>query len=207
MKFGKRQLVLATLTLALGAAVYLSWILSGDRTLTAANAVAEKLPESSQYGRAQYVNAEESALSSEEVYDIDDVIRELDGEQEIEAASVSPAAAAKIAQARLERTQARDSATELLSSVLSRSDASGEDLRAAADEAAAIADKIVREADIETLIRAKGYEDCVVILSEEGCSVLVAIDREMPNDAILIRDIAANQAKISPDTVKIVPIC
>ena len=64
-----------------------------------------------------------------------------------------------------------------------------------------------RQLVLATLIRAKGYEDCVVILSEEGCSVLVEIDREMPNDAILIRDIAANQAKISPDTVKIVPVC
>ena len=41
MKFGKRQLVLAALVVALGAAVYLNWQFSDNSDLLAANTTVE----------------------------------------------------------------------------------------------------------------------------------------------------------------------
>ena len=52
MKFGKKQLVLASLVLALGAAVYLNWQFAGTNRLP----VGESSEESSQLGAAQLVN-------------------------------------------------------------------------------------------------------------------------------------------------------
>ena len=53
MAFGKRQLVLAALVVALGAAVYLNWQFSDNRDLLATNTVTSSQKE---LGEAQYVN-------------------------------------------------------------------------------------------------------------------------------------------------------
>ena len=52
MKFGKKQLVLASLVLALGAAVYLNWQFAGTNRLP----VEGEDSETSQLGAAQLVN-------------------------------------------------------------------------------------------------------------------------------------------------------
>ena len=54
MKYGKRQLILASLVLALGAAVYLNWQLA-DTTLPVEGETTET--ESSTLGAAQLVNS------------------------------------------------------------------------------------------------------------------------------------------------------
>ena len=70
------------------------------------------------------------------------------------------------ASSRLTRTQARDEAVSTLKE-LSESDTADQ---AAKDDAAAqisaLADDTVAEANIESLIRAKGYEDAVVMLGD-----------------------------------------
>ena len=53
MAFGKRQLVLAALVVALGAAVYLNWQFSDNRALLATNTVTTSQKE---LGEAQSVN-------------------------------------------------------------------------------------------------------------------------------------------------------
>ena len=53
MKFGKRQLVLAALVVALGAAVYLNWQFSDNSDLLAANTTVESGKE---LGEAEFVN-------------------------------------------------------------------------------------------------------------------------------------------------------
>ena len=53
MGIGKRQLVLAALVVALGAAVYLNWQFSGDNQLLATNTVTSQ----KELGEAQLVNA------------------------------------------------------------------------------------------------------------------------------------------------------
>lgn len=76
--------------------------------------------------------------------------------------------------ARLNRQQARDSALGMLQETLN-SDASEE--AAKADAGAAIetlAASTVSEAQIENLVIAKGYADCVAFISEGGVSVVVS---------------------------------
>ena len=54
MKYGKRQLILASLVLALGAAVYLNWQFAGTKVQSAGDVSEESA--SSALGAAQLVN-------------------------------------------------------------------------------------------------------------------------------------------------------
>ena len=98
MKFGKKQLVLASLVLALGAAVYLNWQFAGTNTLP----VGDTSSETSQLGAAQLVNN----AYVETVTD--------DLQSSTETATQEDA----LAQARVDRQNSRDEALELLDNVL-----------------------------------------------------------------------------------------
>ena len=107
MAFGKRQLVLAALVVALGAAVYLNWQFTGENQLVAAGTdVSEKA-----VGEAQLVNVSAMSSSPEE-----------SGAAVSGASSESgePAKTAEeyFSETRLSRQQSRDEAVELLEDVL-----------------------------------------------------------------------------------------
>ena len=197
MKFGKRQLVLATLVLFLGAAVYLSWMLSDEGQLLSTSALTSEKP-TEEYGSAQYVNAE---TQDEEIYDIDDVMGELSDEaQEVSSAET------KLAEARLSRQQARDNASDILNSLLENPNFDAEGIKSAADKACEIADTVLLESNIESLIKAKGYSDCVVILEEDSCNVIAQITKEMQSDAVVIKDVVTSQTDIPAENIKIVNV-
>lgn len=91
------------------------------------------------------------------------------------------------ASARLNRQQARDSALGMLQETL------GSDIAedaAKADAGAAIetlASTTVSEAQIENLVVAKGYADCVAFISDGGVSVVVSATEEGLQDADVAR--------------------
>ena len=95
MKFGKKQLVLASLVLALGAAVYLNWQFAGTGRLP----VGDSSSETSQLGAAQLVN-------NTYVETVND------------GAESGEASGDALAQARIDRQNSRDQALELLDGVL-----------------------------------------------------------------------------------------
>ena len=78
------------------------------------------------------------------------------------------------ASSRLTRTQARDEAVSTLKE-LSESDTADQSAKDdAAAQISALADDTVAEANIESLIRAKGYEDAVVMLGDGSANIVVA---------------------------------
>ena len=199
MKMGKRQLVLAALVVALGAAVYLNFTLSGGTQLPATQAVAS----GRELGQTLLVNASGSAIVSS-------------GGKAASAASGASSAAVKtnaeagtltdeyFSQARLDRQKARDEATELLKEVLSASNENDAAKKEAVDKAAAIAETIQKETNIENLIKAKGYSDCIVSIEDDGCSVIVKTKAAEQDDAIIINDIVSGQTGLSYNKIKIV---
>ncbi len=199
MKMGKRQLVLAALVVALGAAVYLNFTLNGGTQLPATQAVAS----GRELGETLLVNASGSAIVSS-------------GGKAASAASGSSSAAVKtnaeagtltdeyFSQARLDRQKARDEATELLKEVLNASSENDAAKKEAVDKAAAIAETIQKETNIENLIKAKGYSDCIVSIEDDGCSVIVKTKASEQDDAIIINDIVSGQTGLSYDKIKIV---
>ena len=200
MKLGKRQLMLATLVVALGAAVYLSWMLSDGDSLK----ITETLSSSSGYGDVELVNTGGEDDQVQETMGSE--ISSSEGEEEVSQTEEDGEAAQTMAQARLSRQQARDSASELLNQVLEGQDATDEEVNEATGKAAEIAENIIQESNIETLIKAKGYEDCIAIIEGDQCSVMVKIQMAQPNDAVIIKDIVHTQTGIEYDAIKIIEV-
>jgi stage III sporulation protein AH len=109
------------------------------------------------------------------------------------------------ASARLTRQQARDSAIALLEK------AAGEDgaAKSVADEASqgiqALASYTMKEAQIENLVTAKGYADCVAFMNSDSISVVVSTDsgKLSDGDVAKIKDITVTETGYPASAVKI----
>lgn len=67
-----------------------------------------------------------------------------------------------------------------------------------------LASYTVAEAQIESLVTAKGYEDCVVFMGEDSCSVVVADpDGVDSTDAARIKDIVISETDYTAAQIKI----
>ena len=64
----------------------------------------------------------------------------------------------------------------------------------------------MQEANIESLIRAKGYEDAVVMLSDGAANIVVSPPEGglQSSDVTVIRDIVVNETGMSAGQIKIV---
>ena len=107
--------------------------------------------------------------------------------------------------ARLNRQQARDAAAATLSTVTETDGASQEMIDAALAEISKIASESIKEAQIEDLIKAKGFADCVVYLSEIGVNITVAAPEEGLSGASVakITDIVVSQTDYKAGDLKI----
>ncbi len=193
MAFGKRQLVLAALVVALGAAVYLNWQFTGENQLVSAGTGASE----KSVGEAQLVNA--PAESSRPASSASS------GAASEAADSAEPKSAGEyFSETRLARQQARDEAIELLEDVLQDAKASEEAKKEAVSQAAIIAQTVLQENNIENLVKAKGFADCVAFLQNGECTVVVQTSESNQSNAIVIKDIVAGQSGVSYDRIKIV---
>ena len=104
----------------------------------------------------------------------------------------------------LDRQQARDEALDVLKMV-TESDESSEEAKAAAQEKISkIAVDIQNEANIETLVKAKGFEDCVAVINGDKASVIVKSAEELlPSQVAQITEIVYQQTGILPVNLNI----
>lgn len=150
MKIGKRHVMLAGLVLALGAAVGLNWKLAPTERFslpTGSTAVSD-----SELGKAKFVSADVSS----------------DARETGTTSAVSP-----LAESRFNRQNARDAVLDQLEKQLK--DASSDPtLKAQALESrTAHVNNIQKENTTETLIKAKGFSDCMVFINEGKVTVLL----------------------------------
>ena len=68
---------------------------------------------------------------------------------------------------------------------------------------ATMAKVIENESNIETLIKAKGFEECVAVINGEKANVIVKSEGLQPNDLSQILEIVYLQAGILPENVTI----
>lgn len=209
MAIRKRQLVLAALVVALGAAVYLNWQFGGNSQIVdAGTSVSDK-----ELGAAQLVNGSVDSSPSSAVSDT--VSSEVSSEAVNTDANTDANIDANIdantdvntyfAQARLERQKSRDVSKEFVQKVLDDTTADENTKTEAANQAAEISQNIVTETNIENLVKSKGFIDCVAFIQNGACNVVVQKDGEFASaDAISIKDIVVAQAKISADKITIV---
>ena len=187
MKVWKKNMVAAAVLVTVCAGIYVNWLYTEDTA--AANLM--------------------NTVDVEKVMSDDTLV--LSGDMAAIAAGedVQTTATDYFAAVRLSRQQARDSAVNLLQEAMAYT--TGEDAAKDAESAVEL-EQIVQtalsEAQIESLIIAKGYTDCVAYMSGEGISVAVASPEGglQQQDVAVIADIVMAQSEYSLDDIRVVEV-
>ncbi len=104
----------------------------------------------------------------------------------------------------LNRQQSRDEAVEVLKLITENEEASEEARADAAEMISQIAVDIQNEANIESLVKAKGFEECVAIISEGAVSVVVSAESLQAAEAAQIFSIVYDTTGIAPENISII---
>ena len=104
----------------------------------------------------------------------------------------------------LDRKRTRDEALEVLQGVVDNTSSSEEAKSKALAEITTMAKIMEAEANIETLIEAKGFEECVAVIKDESASIVVKSEGLQAAQISQINEIVYEQAGISPVNIKII---
>ena len=181
----KRNAVVATMAVLVCAAVGLNWKYAGTPA-------PEKDPAAETgtkiLGEAALVSGEETdgagdALDEETVY----------------------TGSEYFASARLTRQQARDNAISLLQEAAEQKDADTSVANEASEGIQVLASYTLKEAQIENLVTAKGYADCVAFMGADSISVVVSsgTGELTGEDVAKITDIAMTESGYPASAIKI----
>ena len=173
-KFGKKQIILTCLTLLLAIAVYANYEMS--KTELKPTEVVSGIDMTQAYGEVQYVNGTEIVDYSSEDY---------------------------FAQARLNKLTSRDEAVETLKMVLGGGDITSEEIASYTEDAMTLSSLIESETVIEDLIKASGFEDCVVYIDGDNASIVVKTNGLTTAQAAQIKDILLSEVTIPNENIRI----
>jgi len=175
----KRNTVVATMAILVCAAVALNWKYSGKEAVQQAQEAGTKI-----LGEATLVSGQEH-------------------EAEDEAAVYT--GADYFASARLTRQQARDNALSLLQEAADKEGADEAAATEASESIQVLAAYTLQEAQIENLVTAKGYVDCVAFMGEDSVSIVVSTESGQltGEDVAKITDIAISETGLSASGIKI----
>lgn len=177
----KRNTAVAAMAVLVCTAVALNWHYSSQEGLESAREAGTKI-----LGEAALVSGQEDVegtADEEAVYTGSDYF----------------------ASARLTRQQARDNAISLLRDAAEQEGADEAAATEASESIQVLAAYTLQEAQIENLVTAKGYRDCVAFLGEDGVSVVVSTDSGelTAEDVAKITDIAVAETGLPVSGVKI----
>lgn len=190
MKIKKRHVVLASLVVALSAAVYLNWQLSDGQSLT----VSET---SKELGSATYVNSNITATADEVA---------VNATQATQNSSLTDEQAEYFATSRSEREKTQDEVITLAKQVLELSDSSDEAKEEAAEQLTNIEDTLLSQNRIETTLKAKGFSDCICCLSDTSCTIIVPKNEMNESSALIIKDCVDEVADLPFENISIVEV-
>ncbi len=191
----KRHITLLTLVLALGVAVYLNWQYanSADGTFID-NAIAVN------------TNFEEPAeMTGEQSVVLEEFADKNYGDAQLVAVNDN---SAFFDEARLNRDKARDEALDKLQKSLEDTNLTNEEKTALTTQVTQTIASITTESDIESLVKAKGFTDCVVYIDGQNVHVTVktgggALDS---NSVVKIRDIILSKHETVAQNITIVEV-
>ena len=125
-------------------------------------------------------------------------------ETPVDTSGDSTAGESFFAIAMTDRQRARDEALEVLQTVVDSDESTGEEKLRAAEAMARIASYIEAESNIETLVKSKGFSQCVAVVSEDSVSVIVGTaDTLMANELAQIKEIVYLQTGVDPTAMRI----
>ena len=188
MKVWKRNAVVAAIVLFVCVAVYLNWSYGQRDT-----AASTDLPsETKTLGEAELVGTQEDVTTGASDTEDIETVSEVPQEDYFDAA-------------RLSRQEARDEALAILQATVDDPNADEAAIASASESITAMASATTTESEIENLVAAKGYEDCVAYIGDNSVSVVVAAPEEglQAADVAKITDIVLGQTSFSADQVKV----
>ena len=172
--FGKHQVVLALMVLALGAAVWLNMKFSStEKYLGEATLVSD-----SEVASGEAVQTAAKAEQDDDYFET----------------------------AKKDRQKALDEAQEMVEETLKSANATDTERETALKTTGEIAARIEKANNIETLLKAKGFEKAVVVIGEDDVSVVVKSEGITTAQTLQIQDIVTAQTNIPLSNIKIVTI-
>ena len=108
------------------------------------------------------------------------------------------------AMAVIDRQQSRDEALEVLYSIASSESATEEAKSEAFDKIEGMAKVIEQESNIQTLVKSKGFSECIAVIDGDKASVIVSANGLLPSEIAQITEIVYEQAGIIPQNIKII---
>ena len=182
MKIWKKNVTAAAVLVTVCAGIYLNWMYtegSAPASLT-------------------------DTLNAEKILDESLLVMSEDQALQMASEDLSTTDADYFAAVRLSRQEARDSAVTLLQEAMAY-DTASEQTSLELEELVAVA---LSEAQIESLVIAKGYADCVAYMSESGISVAVAAPETglQQTDVAIITDIILTQSDYKLEEIRIVEV-
>jgi stage III sporulation protein AH len=181
MKIWKKNLVAAAVLVTVCAGIYVNWLYTEDHTTAD---LTDTLDENKILSSDMLVMADGSALETDSQTTVADYF----------------------AAVRLSRQEARDSAVTLLQEAMAYNN-DAEEVQSN-EQLEVIVQTALCEAQIESLVIAKGYADCVAYMSDEGISVAVASPEGglQQTDVAVIADIVLTQSGLSMDKIRVVEV-
>ncbi len=180
MKIWKKNVIAAAVLVTVCAGIYVNWLYTDEQ------ASADLT----------------DTLNSDKILSSDMLVMADGNSLEDSAVSVTDYFAA----VRLSRQEARDSAVSLLQEAMAYSnDAEHIQTNAQLEE---LVQTALCEAQIESLVIAKGYTDCVAYMNDEGISVAVASPEGglQQTDVAVIADIIISQSGMSMEEIRVVEV-
>ncbi len=199
----KRQLTLLTLVVALGVAVYLNW----EYARTDAPFALQPAQETA----ADADGAVLDELAQEAGAEAQPVLEALPDKNYGEAQLVSAGTASGdeyFEQARLTRTKTRDEALDTLQKTLQDTHLSDGEKEQLTQDLTKVISDITLESEIENLVKAKGFADCVAFLDGEAISLAVKTTSEglSVEEVAQLRDIILGKADVAAQDISIVEV-
>lgn len=207
----KRQLTLLTLVVALGVAVYLNWEYSrnenGFLTAQDPDTLAVAAQASEEQGTTEPLDLQVSAGASAE----SGVTEPLPNKNYGEAQLVSTDADSGedyFEQARLTRSKTRDEALDKIQTILKDAQLTDEEKEEVTKSLSQQLENITLEGEIESLIKAKGFSDCIVFLDGEMVSAAVKTGGEALDKTSVaqIRDVILSKFDTKASNITIVEV-
>ena len=187
MKIWKKNLVAAAVLVTVCSGIYVNWLYTQEANTTNLTDTIDV----------------EKVMGSEPLVLTEDMAAIAAGDD------IQTTASDYFAAVRLSRQEARDSAVNLLQEAMAYSSVEeGNKEIESAMELETIVQTALSEAQIESLIIAKGYADCVAYMTGDGISVAVSSPEGglQTEDVAVIADIVMQQSDYGLDTIRVVEV-
>ena len=108
--------------------------------------------------------------------------------------------------AKKEREAAKKEAIETIEELLDSDKLTDKDKQSALVQIEKIGKNIEKEVEIESLIKAKGFEKCLAIINDKGVNIVVKSEGLSTDQTVQIQDIITQNTDISLNNIKIIPV-